>query len=122
MLITRALFILLFYDLFVRPRGFHHIHTIVRRWSTSDKAANQHAIDDVSSAVNYACIFYPKHVLCLQRAFLTTYLLRSRGVAAQMVLGAQKLPFRAHAWVEVAGQPVNEKSTVNAIYSVWERC
>jgi len=39
-----------------------------------------------------------------------------------MVLGAQKFPFRAHAWVEVGGRAINERNNVQARYGVWERC
>ena len=39
-----------------------------------------------------------------------------------MVLGAQKLPFKAHAWVEVGGRAINERSNVQTIYVVWDRC
>ena len=73
-------------------------------------------------AVNYAGVWYPKQALCLQRSFVTTYLLRKYGLSAHMVLGAQKLPFKAHAWVEVEGRAVNERSNVQATYAVWDRC
>jgi hypothetical protein len=76
----------------------------------------------VCTAVNYACVWYPKQALCLQRSFVTTYLLRKHGFAAQLVLGAQKLPFKAHAWVEVDGRAINERSEVQATYTVWDKC
>jgi hypothetical protein len=38
------------------------------------------------------------------------------------VIGAQKFPFKAHAWVEVNGRVVNERSDVQSIYGIWERC
>lgn len=68
------------------------------------------------------CAWYPKQALCLQRSFVTTYLLRKHGIAAQMVLGAQKLPFKAHAWVEVDGRAINERSNAQATYAIWDRC
>jgi hypothetical protein len=67
-------------------------------------------------------MWYPKDVLCLQRAFVTTCLLRTCGVAATFVLGAHHLPFKAHAWVEIDGHPFNEKSDVQTAYSVWDHC
>jgi hypothetical protein len=39
-----------------------------------------------------------------------------------MVLGAQLLPFRAHAWVEVDGAVVNDKPYIHEIYQVLDRC
>jgi hypothetical protein len=39
-----------------------------------------------------------------------------------MVIGAQQLPFKAHAWVEVDGHVVNDKPYVPEMYAVLERC
>jgi hypothetical protein len=98
------------------------MHRMVKDWKVIQRANQSEVIDRVCKAVNYACVWYPKQALCLQRSFVTTYLLRKRGVPAQMVLGAQKLPFKAHAWVEVDGRAINERSNVQATYAVWDRC
>jgi len=39
-----------------------------------------------------------------------------------MVIGAQKLPFKAHAWVEVNEQVVNDKPYTREMYAVLDRC
>ncbi len=123
MLFLRALFALLVYDILSRTCRFETIHTMVKHWAIARSSGRARVVvEQVSHAVNYACVWYPKQVLCLQRSFVTTYLLRRHGVAAEMVLGAQKLPFQAHAWVEVNRQAVNERSDVQATYSVWDRC
>jgi hypothetical protein len=122
-LFVRALFALFAYDVISACCRFEAIHSMVRRWKVARKNQDaQDALERVCSAVNYACIWYPKRALCLQRSFVTTYLLRRHGVDARMVLGAQKIPFLAHAWVEVNGCAVNERSDVQATYSVWDRC
>jgi hypothetical protein len=123
MLFLRACLALIAYDVFSRLCSFKAIHARVKHWRVADRHDDtRNVVDRICNAVNYACIWYPKQVLCLQRSFATTYLLRTHGVAAHMVLGAQKLPFKAHAWVEVDGQAVNERSHVQATYSVWDRC
>jgi hypothetical protein len=121
-LFWKALFGLVAFDFLHLGRDFARLHRIVHRWKASDKKAPPQVTDRVCDAVNHACIWYPKRALCLQRSAVTTCLLRSCGVTAQMVIGAQKLPFKAHAWVEVGGQPVNERTDVQAVYGVWERC
>jgi len=121
MLFFKALFELLVYDLLSPFRSFRALHATVKGWKVAGRPSNLGTIDRVCTAVNYACVWYPKQALCLQRSFVTTHLLRMHGVPAQMVLGAQKLPFKAHAWVEVNGRAVNERSNVQA-YGVWERC
>ena len=51
---------------------------MVRRWTVARGIPDDDTIDRVCRAVNYACIWYPKQVLCLQCAFVTTYLLRKK--------------------------------------------
>lgn len=80
------------------------------------------ALHQVCNAINRACVWYPKRILCLQRSAVTTCLLRNCGVPARMTIGAQRFPFRAHAWTEVNGRPVNERREVEKIYLVWDRC
>jgi len=48
-------------------------------------------------------------------------MLRRSGVRAQMVLGAQSLPFKAHAWVEVGGRIVNDKPYIKDVYQELDR-
>lgn len=122
MVFVEATFLLFLYDILSTFCGFPTIYWIVKCWKVSRTAADQSTIDRICTAINYACICYPKRSLCLQRSFVTTCLLRKNGIPAQMVLGADKLPFRAHAWVEVNGRAINEKSNVKATYAVWERC
>ncbi len=121
-LFFRALFMLLAYDVLSSLCRFQTLYTMVKDWKVAGKSRGPDMIDRVCTAVNYACVWYPKQALCLQRSFVTTYILRKQGVSANLVLGAQKLPFKAHAWVEVDGRAVNERSNVQATYAVWDRC
>ena len=122
MLFLEALFGLFAFDVLNALCPFQTLHRLVKDWKVYGTAHGNDTIDQVCTAVNYACICYPKQALCLQRSFVTTYLLRKHGIAAWMVLGAQRLPFKAHAWVEVDGRVVNERSNVRRTYAVWDRC
>lgn len=117
-----ALVGLLAFDAFGFSRNFFRMHQFVSNCRVSTKKAPVETVDRVCRAVNYACNWYPKRVLCLQRSAVTTYLLRRSGVPASMVMGAQILPFKAHAWTEVDGEAINERRDVQKIYSAWERC
>lgn len=121
-LFLKALLGLLLFDVLGFARNFAGMHRFIRNRKVSTAAPHAKAINDVCTAVNYACAWYPKRVLCLQRSAVTTYLLRHCGVPASMVMGAQLLPFKAHAWTEVDGQAINERREVQTIYTVWERC
>jgi hypothetical protein len=121
-LFCHALCLLLAYDILSALCRFQTIYSMVRGWKVNTNVDGPDTIDRVCVAVNFACVWYPKQALCLQSSFVTTYLLRKHGIPAQMVLGAQKLPFKAHAWVEVDGRAVNERSNVQETYAVWDRC
>jgi len=118
----KAIIGFLTYDLCGFGRNFRRMHKAVSRWTLSRRTPPLDAVEQVSEAVNQACIWYPKRILCLQRSAVTTCLLRSCGVPAQMVIGAQKLPFKAHSWTEVNGRAINERFDVQKVYGVWERC
>lgn len=121
-LFVEALAALLVYDILSGLCPFQTLYRMMKGWKVDQRTNQASGTDRVCTAVNYACVWYPKQALCLQRSFVTTYLLRKRGVRAEMVLGAQKLPFKAHAWVEVDGRAINERSNVQATYAVWDRC
>jgi hypothetical protein len=122
-LFWKALIGLLLYDLlgFGLPRSFRRLHKFVQNRHVASGPATPDSIERVCKAMNYACVFYCKHVLCLQRSTVTTWLLRNAGVAAQMVVGTQEMPFKAHAWVEVDGRVINEITNVSH-YIELDRC
>jgi len=122
MLFWKALFGLAAFDVLGIGHDFLRVHRLVSRWQVAPRAASEDAVQRVCQGINYACVWYPKRVLCLQRSAVTTCLLRACGVSAQMVMGAQTLPFKAHAWTEVSGLVVNEPRNVRKIYDILERC
>ncbi len=118
----RAYFALIRMELLLACRGFASVHRAVKQLAVESKSADARTEEAVCRAVDLACVFYFKQVLCLQRAVATTYLLRRNGVPAEMVIGVQQCPFRAHAWVEVAGSVVNDKPYTSELYTVIDKC
>jgi hypothetical protein len=58
-------------------------------------------------AVERTLSLTPGDTRCLTRSLVLTQLLARRGIPGKLVIGARAEPsFRAHAWVEQAGQPV----------------
>jgi hypothetical protein len=78
--------------------------------------------EQICRAIDVACIWYWKRVLCLQRSAVAVCLLRTYGLPAEMVIGVQQTPFKAHAWVEVDGMVVNDKPYTAEMYAVLDRC
>lgn len=110
------------FHFYVAQERFADLYETVRAYPLKRTERQSHSAQEICKAVDMACIWYWKEVLCLQRSAATVCLLRSFGIRAQLAIGAQPLPFKAHAWVEVDGRVVNDKSYVSEIYSVLDRC
>ena len=121
-LVLKAYLLLIRFDLYLARGNFAALYDKVRSYPTGKKTASADAIERVCSAMDMACIWYWKEALCLQRSAAAACLLKRYGVPAQMVIGAQQMPFKAHAWVEVDGRVVNDKPETCAMYGVLDRC
>ena len=119
---ARAFYELLAHDIFVRRNpSFSALHELVRTAPVRPSEPPPDAIERVKAAIDEACVWYPRRAVCLQRSVVAVMLLRRLGVHAQLVYGVQQLPFKAHAWVEVAGSVVNDRPEVRQEYCVMER-
>lgn len=122
LLVLKAYLQLVRFDFYLARGNFTALHTKVRKCPVRVATKVPHAIEKICAAADLACIWYWKEVLCLQRSAATACLLKSRGIQAEMVIGAQQMPFKAHAWVEVDGRVVNDKPYTPEMYAVLDRC
>ena len=121
-LVLRAYWKLIYFDLYLARGNFAELYQKVRNCSLGTSVAVPDVTAEICAAVDMACIWYWKEVLCLQRSAATACLLKEYGVAAQMMIGAQQMPFKAHAWVEVDSRVVNDKPYVREMYAVLDHC
>jgi hypothetical protein len=121
-LVLRAYFRLIQFDLYLVHGDFNSLYDKVRGYPIGKMPSQVNVVEQISSAVDMACIWYWKKVLCLQRSAATACLLKRYGVPAQMTIGAQQMPFKAHAWVEVDGRVVNDKPYIREMYAVLDKC
>jgi hypothetical protein len=120
--IIESWLMLLYFDWVMHLCGFHRLHAVVREYSVRRRANGEDEAAKLCKAVDLACVFYFKRVMCLQRSAATTILLRRYGWKAELVIGAQLLPYESHAWVEVGDHVVNDKPYMAEIFQVLERC
>ena len=113
---------LVLFDFYVAQNDFAGLYGKVRNTPLTQEAIARDSVARICFAVDLACIWYWKEVLCLQRSAAAACLLKRHGVAAELVIGARQMPFRAHAWVEVHGKVVNDKPYVPEMYQVLDRC
>ena len=121
-LVLRAYGKLILFDLYLARGNFEALYDKVRRCPVREDRDVPDAARRICRAMDMACIWYWKEARCLQRSATTTCLLKQHGVPAQMIIGAQQMPFKAHAWVEIDGRVVNDKPYMREMYAVLDRC
>jgi len=121
-LVLKAYLKLIHFDLYLAQGNFAALYDKVRNYPLGARTQEPDAIERINYAIDMACIWYWKEALCLQRSAATACLLKKYSVSAQMVIGAQQMPFKAHAWVEVDGRVVNDKPYTPEMYAVLDRC
>jgi hypothetical protein len=122
LLVLQAYLKLIHFDFYLARSNFAALYNKVRKYPVGKQPPACDAVEHICSAIDMACIWYWKEALCLQRSAATACLLKKHGVSAQLVIGAQHLPFKAHAWVEVDGRVVNDKPYTPEMYAVLDRC
>jgi hypothetical protein len=122
LLVLQAYLNLIHFHVYLVRGDFSALYKRVHNSRASKRVPTPGTVERICAAVDFACIWYWKEVLCLHRSAATACLLKRYGVPAEMVIGAQQIPFRAHAWVEVSGNVVNDKSYTPEMYTVLDRC
>jgi hypothetical protein len=120
--ILQAYLGLLAHDIFMARSDFMALHARVKGFPLRQVTFHQRTTETVCSALEIACCFYPKQTLCLERSAVLVEMLRRNGIPAHLVIGAQKLPFKAHAWVEVDGQIIHDRLASREKFLVLEIC
>lgn len=113
-------------DVVLTVAGFDRFYRLMSSWPTiraKDERDRTARARRVCGMVNRARMFYPKRAWCLQSAAVAVCLLRIGGIAAELVIGVRKVPFYAHAWVEVEGDIVmNARTGLGTLFTVIARC
>jgi hypothetical protein len=121
-LVLKAYLKLIHFDLYVARGDFETLYNKVRNYPVGNGSSLPRSVESICSAVDMACIWYWRETPCLQRSAAMACLLKSFAVPAQLVIGAQQTPFKAHAWVEVDARVVNDKPYMADMYMVLDRC
>ena len=117
-----AWLLLVMVDGAMRLWGYPRVHRLLSRFMPR-QARNRPlgVVDRTREAVDRAASWYFKRAWCLQRSAVMMLLLRARGISAELVIGARKMPFYAHAWVELDGTVISDGPEVKDQFMVLER-
>lgn len=122
LLVCRAYRLLIRMDLYLGRGNFSALYERVRQITVRQGLPPSENTTAICRAIDVASVWYWKQVPCLQRSAVTVCLLRQCGIPAELVIGVQSMPFRAHAWVEVEGKIVNDKPYISDLFAVVDRC
>jgi hypothetical protein len=113
-------------DALLKGGGFDRFYRAVGRCPTIVRTSRDHRrvlAGQWCAAVERARAWYVRRAWCLQAAGAAVMLLRLRGVDAQLVIGVRKMPFLAHAWVELDGEVLlNDERHLRRMYRELVRC
>lgn len=103
--------------------GFPVFHRMVRRLPRgASRPPSPGELEWAVTVVETAARAHFRRAWCLQRSCALLWVLRSRHLAADLVIGVRRLPFAAHAWVEAQGRVVGDDPRLCGRYQVIERC
>jgi Transglutaminase-like superfamily len=120
--VVEAYALLICWDVFMKRRSFADLYQAIRSVGVVPRITVADSADDVYDSLEIACALYGKQVLCLQRSCVLIRMLRVRGYAAQLTIGSQRTPFRAHAWVTLDGVVLRDKLAQRESFLVMEVC
>lgn len=102
-------------DLYLKFAGFNALLSRVQSYPTKSRCFRLDIVSHIA-ALDHAQVYYPKKQMCLERSTALTLLLRQQGHHAQMVVGTQTYPPKAHAWVEVDDQVIGDSPKLKSLY------
>ena len=85
---------------------------------TNSIFANTSTVAEIVDQLSNVVVYVPARIICLERSLALYLILRRRGLSPHMCIGVRPLPLVAHAWVELAGAPLNEDPDVTCGFPV----
>ena len=108
----------------LRLLGYPRTLRLLSRWSLAAPPQVDLPTDAMSYALRLGRLariagrYVPTNGSCLRQSLIVWWLLRRKGVPAELRIGVRTQEgFAAHAWVEVDGQPVNDATDVAKRYA-----
>jgi len=114
----------------LRLLGYHRSRTLLERLSQASRrpmpadptAATADTAQRLARLVSIAANHGPYRATCLRQSLALWWLLRRRGIPAELRIGVRKDrgELQAHAWVEHNGQALNDAQGLIASYAAFQ--
>jgi len=125
-LFWRAAFLLPWIRVSLRMRGYNPTFASLQARLSSiaeNASADPDQVRKINRVVRAAVHHSLLHFTCLEESLGLWYLLRKQGIASQVRIGVRKSngKFEAHAWVEYAGEAINQPEAAHVHYAAFEK-
>lgn len=125
-LFRRAATLLPWIRVSLRLRGYNPTFARLRQRSSGVSVAAgapRERVSKINRMIHAAARYSPLHYTCLEQSLCLWYLLRVQGISSQLRIGVRKTDgkFEAHAWVEYAGEAVNQPEASHLHYAAFEK-
>jgi len=104
----------------LRVLGMRRLQACLRsRAPASDDRLSRDECLRIAALIDIASRYGPYRATCLTRSLLLGWMLERRGVASRLRIGVRLIEgaFQAHAWIECARVPVNDRPDVGERYA-----
>ncbi|HUI50302.1 MAG TPA: lasso peptide biosynthesis B2 protein [Terriglobales bacterium] len=122
----RAAFLLPSIRISLRMRGYNATFAVLQSRASpiaNDSSPSLDRVRKISRSVRSAVHHAFLRFTCLEESLALWYVLRKQGIASQLRIGVRKShgKFEAHAWVEYAGEAVNQPEAAHLHYAAFEQ-
>lgn len=93
--------------------------TLKRHCPTPHSAVDPDTVQSIARMMKVAARYSLRHATCLERSLVLWWLLRRRGIGANIQIGVRKDSdqIEAHAWVELDGVVINDYPDIGATFA-----
>jgi len=95
-----------------------HINNNSQKNNNVEKNNQLITLEILHKAILKARVIYPKKIDCLLGSCALIFMMRRRGLFGRLLIGIQKYPFYAHAWVEFNNTILNDAEEVKNNLSI----
>ena len=125
-LFRRAALLLPYIRVSLRMRGYNPTFASLQKRLAAGANASTASLEQIQKTnrmMRAAVRHWPLHFSCLEESLGLWYLLGQQGAASQLRIGVRKNSgkFEAHAWVEYAGEALNQPEATHLHYAAFEK-
>lgn len=121
-LLVQSAFLLILVDMALRVKGFKWTQLQLLERVSSVLRQDKLLPSEIATVVDLVAGYLLRDRSCLRRSMLLWWLLMCRGIESELKIGFERQAgkLNGHAWVEIGGQVLNDKATVQTRFTLMQ--